>query len=75
MINRVVDSFIAKNMDEVNRKLKDDYLEPGAIVNIESMKDGLRVFYERPKGSKDWEVINCFFELPTWVKRKYGVTN
>jgi len=75
MINKVVDSFVAKNMDEVNRKLKDDYLNLKNIINIESVKSGLRVFYNRPKGSKDWEVINCFFELPKWVKEKYEVTN
>ena len=62
-------------MEEVNQRLKDDYLTSEVIVNIESVKGGLRVFYNRPKGRRDWEVINCFVELPEGAKKKYGVTN
>jgi len=68
-----VDSFIADNMEKVNQRLDDDYLTSKVIINIQPLKNGkLRVFYRKPT---DWNLINCFFELPEWVKKKYNVTN
>lgn len=73
MINFEVDSFVAKNMKEVNQRLEDDYLSSGVIINIQSIEGGkLKVFYHKPT---DWDLINCFIELPEGAKKKYGVTN
>ena len=73
MINYTVDFFIVDSMEKVNQRIKDDYLSSEAIINIQSMKNGkLKVFYHKPN---DWNLINCFIELPEWVKKKYNVTN
>uniref|UniRef100_A0A6M3L4B8 Uncharacterized protein n=1 Tax=viral metagenome TaxID=1070528 RepID=A0A6M3L4B8_9ZZZZ len=73
IIEYEIDSFIANNVEEANKKLDDDYLTTNAIINIHPM-DGkkLKVFYHKPK---NWDVINCFIKLPEWVKKKYNVKN
>lgn len=73
MIKYEIDSFIVNSMKEVNQKLENDYLSSEAIINIQPINGHkLQVFYHKPK---DWNLVNCFIELPGWVKKKYGVTN
>lgn len=73
MLNCTIDSFVVNNMKEVNQRLKDDYLSSEVIINIQAIGgDKLKVFYHKPK---DWNLINCFVELPEGAKKKYGVTN
>lgn len=73
MDNCKVSFFIVDDEEGINQKLEDDFLSPKGIINIESMNNGkLKVYYRKPM---DWDLINCFIELPDWVKRKYNVRN